>query len=52
VSLSYGDLFNDKHTLELETMISLNSCVKVENEVPLHHGIELPVQVENDCASN
>jgi hypothetical protein len=52
VSLSCDDLFDDEHTLVLETMISLNSCVEVENEVPLHHDIELLVQVEGDCFSS
>jgi hypothetical protein len=41
VSLSCDDLFDDEHTLVLETLIFLNSCVEVENEVPLHRAPSL-----------
>jgi hypothetical protein len=50
VSLSCDD--DDEHILVPETLISLNSCVEVENEVLLYDDNELPVQAEGDYSSS
>jgi hypothetical protein len=38
--------FNEELTLEPKTLIFLNSCDEVEDEIPPQYDTELPIQVD------